>query len=135
MYKRQERENRVFREEMARQELSLPAAAKKGEQVEADNPRPCSGFWKSPVVGWEGDVTVCTRDNELLNGIGNLSSARFSELWWGPTMRARRQQVATGDYAGLSLCATCFIPRSLNHAELSADDIARQAAHDRRVEA
>ena len=127
----QERENAVFREEMSRQRLALPEAADKGVAVEAANPRPCSGFWKSPVVGWEGDVTVCTRDNELLNGIGSLSEARFSELWWGETMRRRRQQVAEGDYAGLSLCATCFIPRSLNHAELSDDDIQRQARHDR----
>jgi hypothetical protein len=123
----------VFREEMARQELSLPVAAKKGLEVAADNPKPCSGFWKSPVVGWEGDVTVCTRDNELHNGIGNLSGARFSELWWGAMMRQRRQQVAAGDYSGLSLCATCFIPRSLNHAELSSEDIALQAEFDHAV--
>lgn len=126
----QEQENRVFREEMARQGLSLPDEARKGQLVEADNPQPCSGFWKSPVVSWEGDVTVCTRDNELLNGIGRLGESRFSALWWGPQMRQRRRQVAEGNYAGLSLCSTCFIPRSLNHAELSADDIARQAAHD-----
>jgi hypothetical protein len=43
-------------------------------------------------------------------------------------MAARRAAVARGDYAGLPLCATCFIPRSLNHAELAPADIAATAA-------
>lgn len=126
----QERENRVFREAMAAEGLALPSAAAKGERVEAANAAPCSGFWKSPVVGWQGDLTACTRDNLLENRLGNLRERRFSELWWGPEMAARRARVAGGDYAGLPPCATCFIPRSLNHAELSPADIARQAAWD-----
>lgn len=127
----QERENRVFREAMAALGLALPEAARRGELVRPENLSPCSGFWKSPVVSWRGDVTACTRDNLLENRLGNLAEARFSELWWGSAMAARRAAVARGDYAGLPPCATCFIPRSLNHAELSAADVARQAAWDR----
>ena len=121
-------ENAVFRAEMARQGLPLPAAAAKGEQVEARNLAPCSGFWKSPVVSWKGELTACTRDNLLENRLGSLRERPFSALWWGPEMAARRAAVARGDYAGLPLCATCFIPRSLNHAELAPADIAATAA-------
>jgi len=126
----QEAENAVFREAMAREGLSLPDQAARGAQVRAQNLSPCSGFWKSPVVGWQGDVTVCTRDNLLENRLGNLRERRFSELWWGADMAGRRRRVAGGDYAGLPPCDTCFIPRSLNHAALSGADIATQARWD-----
>jgi hypothetical protein len=125
----QEEENQVFREAMVVQELALPVEAAKGHEVKAQNLRPCSGFWKSPVVGWQGLVTVCTRDNRFENAVGSLAEARFSELWWGASMAGRRARVAGGDYTGLAPCATCFIPRSLNHAELADDDIVRTADH------
>lgn len=130
----QERENAVFRGAMAAQALALPAQAERGQTVAAENLSPCSGFWKSPVVDWRGQVTVCTRDNLLHNGIGSLRTHRFSALWWGAEMRGRRQRVATGDYTGLALCSTCFIPRSLNHTELTPTDIEAQRAHDHAVE-
>jgi MoaA/NifB/PqqE/SkfB family radical SAM enzyme len=123
----QERENAVFRTVMAEQGISLPPAAKKGQTVRAENLAPCSGFWKSPVIGWQGDVTACTRDNHLDNRLGSIAEQPFSELWWGDAMRERRSAVAGGNYDGLPLCATCFIPRSLNHTELSSADIDRQA--------
>jgi hypothetical protein len=124
----QERENAVFRRAMAEQGLPLPAQVAKGEQVEASNLVPCSGFWKSPVVSWRGELTVCTRDNLLQNQVGSLEQARFRDLWWGGVMGERRGRVSAGDYAGLELCATCFIPRSLNHADLDPAEVAATAA-------
>ncbi len=129
----QERENAVFREEMGRQGLSLPQAAGRGEEVQASNATPCSGFWKSPVVGWQGDLTTCTRDNTLENRVGTLREHRFSELWWGGLMRGRRDRVGRGDYVGLEACTTCFIPRSLNYSELDPAEIGAQAEHDAAV--
>ncbi len=131
----QEAENARFRAAMVEQGLDLPAQADHGRTVRARNLVSCSGFWKSPVVDWQGAVTVCTRDNLLENSIGSLRDQTFSELWWGAEMRRRRRQVAAGDYTGLSLCATCFIPRSLNHTQLSPEDIERQEAHDQMLEA
>ena len=124
----QERTNAVFRDAMAQQGLLLPAQAEHGREVRADNPVACSGFWKSPVISWRGEVTTCTRDNLLENQVGTLAEASFSELWWGDAMRERRERVAQGNYDGLPPCATCFIPRSLNHSGLEPADIAAQAA-------
>jgi len=129
----QERENMVFREEMARQGLALPDAAGRGASVRAENATACSGFWKSPVVGWEGDVTTCTRDNTFDNRLGRLTETPFSELWWGERLRTWRDQVSRGDYGGLEACTTCFIPRSLNYSELDPAEVSAQAAHDRAV--
>ncbi len=127
----QARQNRIFRDLMA--ELGLPVARqeKAPEIVEADNPLPCSGYWKSPVVGWNGEVTACTRDNLLENSLGNLADTPFSRLWWGAEMAGRRERVAVGDYSASKLCSTCFIPRSSNYTDVAEGEIAGHAAWER----
>jgi hypothetical protein len=75
-------------------------------------------------VGWDGRVTVCTRDNRFENALGSLYEAKFSELWWGAGMAARRRQVARVDYSGLPACTDCFIPRSANYSAVTAEEIA-----------
>ena len=126
----QARENRVFREAMEREGLPVLREEKSAVEVVASNTSPCSGFWKSPVVGWLGDVTTCTRDNLLENRVGSLRDARFSELWWGGVMAGRRERVSRGDYSGMPTCTTCFIPTSSNYTDLSAEEIQQQAAFD-----
>lgn len=129
----QDRDNALLRGLAQRLGLPLPAAeaaASTGAAVSTENLRPCSGFWKSPVISWRGELTACTRDNLLHNTVGSLTERPFSALWWGDAMRGRRAAVAGGDYRGLSLCQTCFIPTSLNHTELSAEDIAKHAIFD-----
>ncbi len=123
----QMRENAVFRAKMDELGLALPAAAAAGHTVVAENLAPCSGFWKSPVVSWQGELTTCTRDNLLQNKVGDLREAPFRALWWGGALADRRARVAAGDYGGEALCQTCFIPRSLNHAPITADELAAHA--------
>ncbi len=129
----QERENDGFRKEMQGIGLELPAAASRGERVSTHNLSPCSGFWKSPVISWRGELTACTRDNLLENQLGSLHRERFSQIWWGRAAAERRSRVATGNYAGLPLCSSCFIPHSLNHGEIDPAEIALQAAYDAEV--
>jgi hypothetical protein len=120
----QARQNGVFRELMAELGLSVNRQEKAPETVEAANLTPCSGFWKSPVIAWNGEVTVCTRDNLLMNSLGNLADHNFSDLWWGRDLAQRRQRVSQGDYSGMTLCQTCFIPRSSNYTDVRASEIA-----------
>ena len=117
-------ENGVFRETVDEMGLTLAVEEQAPREVLDQNLKPCSGFWKSPVIGWNGEVTFCTRDNRLENSIGNLKDASFSELWWASEQRALRARVATGNYEGLALCSTCFIPRSSNYTQISAEEIA-----------
>ncbi len=120
----QTRQNGVFRELMSELGLEVARQEKAPEIVEEANLSACSGFWKSPVVGWNGEVTICTRDNLLENSLGNLANHRFSELWWGRAMAGRRERVGVGDYQGLKPCSTCFIPRSSNYTDIDPDEIA-----------
>ena len=123
----QSRQNQVFRTVAAAMEIELPGGDAAPEQVQAHNPVPCSGFWKSPVVRWNGDVTVCTRDAGLAMSLGNLRATSFPVLWWGPEAEGRRQRVAQGDYSGLPLCGDCFIPRSANYTGIEPLEIERHA--------
>lgn len=117
-------ENGVFRETVAQMGLSLDRDSQSARRVAAENLTACSGFWKSPVIGWNGDVTVCTRDNRFENKIGNINTTPFSQIWWSAQLAARRKQVAEGDYSGLALCQTCFIPKSANYADIDPTEIA-----------
>ena len=119
----QEKENAVFREAMRKEGLDLPRPLQTPLAVAGENVAVCGCFWKSPVVGWDGRVTTCTRDNRMGNAIGSLWDRSFEELWWGERMRARRAGVARGDYGDLAPCADCFIPKSANYSDITAPEI------------
>lgn len=119
----QARQNVVFRDTMGKAGLALPREDRSPTVLNEQNVAVCSCFWKSPVIGWDGTVTTCTRDNRLGNALGNVQDAPFSSLWWGSEMAARRSRVARVDYGGLAVCASCFIPRSSNSTDITAAEI------------
>ncbi|MFM7201843.1 MAG: radical SAM protein [Myxococcota bacterium] len=137
----QARQNTVFQRVVKRLGLSAPLASGDADvhteqKLEAPVERlaqrletPCSGFWKSPVIGWNGMLTTCTRDSLGENQLGNVLQTPFSTLWFGEGRIARwRQHVGAGDYGDLTLCQSCFIPRSINYTGISAGEIAHAAA-------
>lgn len=119
----QAEQNGVFRRTMAALGVPLPRPAQSPEALGGPNTAVCGCFWKSPVIGWDGTLTVCTRDNRLANALGNLHDADFGALWFGARAAAWRAQVARGDYAGLAPCADCFIPRSANYSGVTQAEI------------
>jgi hypothetical protein len=124
----QVRENDVFRRAMDELGIEVPEGRVNRGPLRASNQTVCSGFWKSPVVSWRGELTTCTRDSRLENMLGTLREQRFSAMWWGPAMAETRRKVAGGSYEGLPPCATCFIPRSANYVDLDSEDVAKQRA-------
>lgn len=119
----QARENEVYRRAMAHAGLTLPLPTQTPASVTTRNNAVCGCFWKSPVIGWDGRVTTCTRDNRSENALGSLHDTPFPELWWGPRMRDARARVSGGDYATHPLCQSCFIPRSANYADITPAEI------------
>ena len=125
----QQKENTLFYQFANEESIPLPPKAKEG--VPSVNLKPCSGFWKSPVLDWKGNLTFCTRDNALENSVGNIRTTPFSQLWLSAQVQNLRDNVAQGNYSSLSLCNNCFIPRSLNHTEISPAEIERFASYMR----
>lgn len=132
----QAEQNAIFRGVVSRLGLAPPLDPDAAVRVEAKAEvfqtalsTPCSGFWKSPVIGWDGMLTTCTRDNLGENRLGNVLETPFTELWFGPgRIQDLRAQVACGSYEGLSLCQTCFIPRSVNYTGITSEELARVQA-------
>jgi radical SAM protein with 4Fe4S-binding SPASM domain len=124
----QARENRVFDLAVA----ALGLETRRGARASSRPPEatPCSGHWKSPVIGWDGEVTVCTRDARFDLKVGNVRDTPFSELWWGPVLAERRRRLAEGDLSLTEACGGCFIPGSENHAPLARAELLRQRAWD-----
>ncbi len=91
---------------------------------------PCACPFLSPVVHWDGRVTVCTRDSGLTLSPGSLADASFHDLWWEAAgLGALREAHLRGDAGGL--CRGCPIPRSANYTGLAADELERyHAARD-----
>ena len=117
----QHHEGQVFVDAMQTLGVSFPQHTPVLET--SDGLQPCSGFWKSPTIDWQGNLTMCTRDNTLQNGLGNIEKTPFSKLWWGLQQRDNRKQVARANYDSLSLCQTCFVPNSCNHSTITDEEI------------
>ena len=117
----QHHEGRVFLEAMKQLGVCFPQHEPDLEQ--GSGLQPCSGFWKSPTIDWQGNLTMCTRDNTLENTLGNIVQEPFSKLWWGEKQRLNRERVANADYGGLKLCQDCFVPNSCNHSDISREEI------------
>lgn len=117
----QYREGKVFIEAMQQMNVQFPQHEPTLE-VETGL-QPCSGFWKSPTIDWQGNLTMCTRDNTLENSLGNIVQTPFSKLWWGDKQRENRYRVSQSDYSELKLCQDCFVPHSCNHSNISSEEI------------
>jgi radical SAM protein with 4Fe4S-binding SPASM domain len=117
----QHREGKVFVGAMQRLGVYFPQH--RPVLQTSDALHPCSGFWKSPTIDWQGNLTMCTRDNALQNGLGNIVKTPFSKLWWGQRQRSNREQVSHSNYDALSLCQTCFVPNSCNHSTITPEEI------------
>ncbi len=118
----QARANRAMRETMAALGIPLPRPAAAPETVPTE-PGVCGSFWKSPVVGWDGRVTTCVRDNRFENLLGSVQDTPLSALWWGERMRRGRAEAARGRYEGFAACVGCYIPRSANYTDVTPEEI------------
>lgn len=69
--------------------------------------RPCSGPWKSPVIHWDGRLSVCCRDLEGGLSPGNINENTFDELWFGEKMDHLRMRHVEGRLSDVPVCKDC----------------------------
>jgi len=95
---------------------------RKDEMPAPSGPVTCACPFLSPIVHWDGQLTVCTRDSGMTLSPGSLHDASFHEIWWeSEPMRQLRDAHLRGDAGGL--CADCPIPRSANYTGLAETDL------------
>ncbi|MCG3174632.1 MAG: hypothetical protein GMKNLPBB_02892 [Myxococcota bacterium] len=144
-FNEQEEANEIYRVELGRLGIEPPVAEKPeslrdiaAEIIRKVTPKErniCSGPWKSPVVNWDGRVTVCTRDSGFHNIVGNIKEQPFSELWWRADA-AHRQRIAQieGDWSKIPFCEGCIIPWSHNYTGIGEEEVRQYRARLRRQE-
>lgn len=104
-------DNAQARAQLARIAESIGVHAELGEE---DRPRRCTAPTRTPTVSWDGKITLCMRDVQLLNRVGEVTSGRLSEVWRSETLRADRLAVERGGVPARDLCRDCAMPWSPN---------------------
>jgi len=84
----------------------------------------CAGFWASPTINWNGEVTVCCKDGYLELSAGNITEKSFKELWWNnPLMIERRIQHIRGEGDQIPLCKECLFQSDLKTLQIKQNEL------------
>jgi MoaA/NifB/PqqE/SkfB family radical SAM enzyme len=78
-------------------------------------PRRCSSPDRTPVISWDGKVSLCPWDRQLDNRVGDVGDQPFSQIWAGQVFEEARSQCASRGVPDRSLCRDCPMPWSPNH--------------------
>ena len=69
--------------------------------------QPCPALWMTPVIRWDGQLTVCCADLQGRMALGSLARHGFRALWQGERATALRLAHIQGDLSQLPVCAHC----------------------------
>lgn len=79
-------------------------------------PRRCPGAESTPVVSWDGKVTLCPWDHALSNRVGAVTDDQLSRIWRSdPHVAALRRDVRGKGVPGKDLCRDCHFVYSPNY--------------------
>ena len=78
-------------------------------------PRRCPGPRQTPVISWDGKVTLCPWDTGIENQVGEVTTGRLSAVWSSDRMRDLRRDVQARGVPGLTTCRDCHQVFSPNY--------------------
>jgi radical SAM protein with 4Fe4S-binding SPASM domain len=71
----------------------------------------CRVPWQDLTVNWDGEVSACPVDTEVVYSVGNVKDATLQEMWNNERMRQFRRAHLTKDYSLVEengpLCGNC----------------------------
>lgn len=68
---------------------------------------PCPQLWFSPVVNWNGDVSICCLDWNASEIIGNVNAEPLTKIWSNEKIKQYRLYHLRGEYSKISPCKDC----------------------------
>ena len=104
--------NAQARAQLARVAEEIGVPAQLGEE---DRPRRCTAPDRTPTISWDGKITLCSRDVQLNNRVGEVTSGQLSTVWRSPALTADRQACDRQGVPSRDLCRDCSLPWSPNH--------------------
>ncbi len=87
--------------------LSLP---------DTGQPRRCPGPDATPVISWDGKVTLCPWDLGQDNQVGEVTSGQLSRTWSSDRLEDLRRDVKARGVPGMTTCRDCHQMFSPNYA-------------------
>ncbi len=60
--------------------------------------KPCAFLWNSPIIAWDGKVTVCCADDDFLLSVGNLNKESLKDIWDGNKITQFRLNHIKGEF-------------------------------------
>ncbi len=66
----------------------------------------CRRLWTQPVINWDGELSICCYDKDVLYKIGNVYDADFYQLWTSDKMNKMRAKILH-DRQSIEICRNC----------------------------
>lgn len=66
----------------------------------------CRRLWTQPVINWDGELSICCYDKDVLFKIGNVYLANFYQLWTSDKMNKVRAKILH-DRQSIEICRNC----------------------------
>ena len=66
----------------------------------------CRRLWTQPVINWDGELSICCYDKDVLFKIGKVYDADFYELWTSDKMNKMRAKILQ-DRQSIEICRNC----------------------------
>lgn len=108
---------RTFLGDRAAHTALAGAATARGWPILAPDPRAprhCPGPHRTPVVSWDGKVTLCRWDGALALKVGEVTTRPLSEIWRSEHLVAIREGTASQGVPPFPSCLDCHQPLSPN---------------------
>ena len=86
-------------------------------------PRRCPGPFATPTVSGDGKVTLCPRERQLRNRVGEATSDSLARLWTQePAVVALRRDAQGKGVPGGDICRDCHFMYSPNYRQATPED-------------
>lgn len=78
----------------------------------------CPQLYQRIIVAADGQVLMCSNDEENMNVIGDLKLERIYDIWHGDKLQAvRKQHKQRGGFKEIPVCRKCYLPRATEDNE------------------
>lgn len=66
----------------------------------------CRRLWTQPVINWDGELSICCYDKDVIFEIGNVYDIDFYQLWTSDKMNKVRARILQ-DRQSIEICRNC----------------------------
>ncbi len=120
-------EPRTFVGDQAAKQALLEVAEAVGAALDLPDPtqaRRCPGPFATPVISWDGKVTLCPWDTAQANQVGEVTSGYLSRIWSSDRLLDLRRDVRSRGVPGMGPCRDCHQVFSPSYRQATDEELA-----------